>query len=203
MRRAITMLAGTAVLCAIAAGCGGQKLTQAQLNAIETREVEAGLEATFAAATGALFDAGYTIAMSDRQAGLLTGQKGKDRTFDRIMWSPSIGDDRFNISISMRSMGDNRTAVRVKTSVNGEPKVDKKAIDQIWNLMQRQVLMKEPLSAQQASAAATPSLSNSATSAPRAPTAGQASAGTSTTTLGTADNAATRLPPRRPEIIRQ
>jgi hypothetical protein len=203
MCRPITLLAGLVVACIVGAGCGGgQKLTQAQLNAIETREVDATLEATFAAATGALFDAGYTVAMSDRQAGLLTGQKGKDRTMDRIMWSPSIADDRFTISISMRSIDASRTAVRIKTSVNGEPKVNKKAIDQIWTLMQRQVLMKEPLSGQQASAPAATSTSSSGATPPHA-TAAPAVRAASGTTVETVDTATTRLPPRRPEIIRQ
>jgi hypothetical protein len=134
-------------LAAAASGCGAKPMSQAQLTAIETREVDANLAATYNAAASALFDAGYTIAMSDRSAGLITGQRGKDRSFDRAMWSPAIQDDRFAISIMMRpNATDTRTAVRVKTSKNGEPVVDRKAIDQVWTLMQRQVLMADPLS---------------------------------------------------------
>lgn len=139
------LLAGVLAL----GGCGssGQSptsYTQAELNAIETRDVDADMQKTFDAASGALFDAGYTIAMSDRSAGLLTGQKGKDNTAARIWISPFITDTRYVISVQLKSISAVQTAVRVKASINGEPIVDKSAIDQIWVLMQRQVMMKEP-----------------------------------------------------------
>ncbi len=133
----------------LAGGCASDgvnpaNLTQAQLNAIETREIEAGIDESFSAASGALFDAGYTIAMSDKNAGLLTGRKGQDNTASRIWVSPYIRDTDFAISVQLRSLGPTRSAARVKTSVNGEPRVKKEAIDAFWVLMQRQVLMKAP-----------------------------------------------------------
>lgn len=132
---------------AIALGCQTTpKYSQAQLNAIETREVDATFDATFNAAASALFDAGYTVAMSDRSAGLLTGSAGKDNSAARVWISPYIADSRFVLSMQVRQLNPNLCAVRVKTSVNGEPRVDKAAIDHIWTLMQRQVLMKEPAS---------------------------------------------------------
>ncbi len=128
-------------------GCMEQnKLSQAQLNAIETREVSASLDETFNAASGALFDAGYTISMSDRQGGLLTGTKAIDRSADRFWVSPYIEDTKFALSILIRETAPKNCTVRIKTSINGAPKIDKEAIDRMWVLMQRQVLMKEPLS---------------------------------------------------------
>lgn len=121
------------------------RYTQAQLNAIETRDVDATFDETFSAASNALFDAGYTIAMSDRSAGLITGEAGKDNTAARFWVSPLIQDSRFRISMQVRQTAPKLCAVRVKTSSNGEPVVDKKAIDNIWTLMQRQVMMKAPL----------------------------------------------------------
>jgi hypothetical protein len=121
------------------------KMSQAQLNAIETREVDASINETYKAASGALFDAGYTISMSDRAGGLLTGTKAIDRSAARLWYSPYIEDTKFAVSIQIREIAPNSCTVRVKTSINGAPKVDKKAIDELWVLMQRQVLMKEPL----------------------------------------------------------
>ena len=65
-----------ALVCGVlVAGCATTpKYTQAQLNSIETREVDASMEETFSAATNALFAAGYTIAMSDRPGGIPTGR---------------------------------------------------------------------------------------------------------------------------------
>ena len=121
-------------------------LSQAQLNAIETRDVDAGFNDTFSAATGALFDAGYTISMSDRQAGLVTGTKSVDRSRQRrFSQDVTIEDTDYAVSILVRKYGPQRSSVRVKTSVNGQPVLDKQSIDQIWHLMQRQVLMTAPL----------------------------------------------------------
>ncbi len=118
---------------------------QAQLNAIETREVDAGFDETFIAASGALFDAGYIISMSDREGGLLTGTRSIDRSRQRRLLDPKIEDTHFAVSVMIREAGSDRCSVRIKTSVNGVQKVNKRAIDQIWVLMQRQVLMKAPL----------------------------------------------------------
>jgi len=152
-------------------GCeSSNQLTQAQLNALETREVDASMDETYNAASGALFDAGYTIAMSDRQGGLLTGTRVIDRSKARFWISPYIENTLLMISIQIRETSPESCTVRIKTSVNGAPKVDKKAIDQLWTLMQRQVLMKEPLSQvtavnmpypENVSPAATPSERNS------------------------------------------
>lgn len=137
----IVSLVGLVAFGAFIAGCGGPQLSQAQLNAIETRQLDAGMDASFTAASGALFDAGYTVAMSDRHGGLITGTKAKDRTQDRLWWGEGIHDTQYTLSIQMRPDGENRTTVRIKTAVNGELVVDKQAIDQVWVLMQRQVLM--------------------------------------------------------------
>lgn len=126
-------------------GCVTQpNYTQAQLNSIETRIVDADFDETFNAASNALFDAGYTVSMSDREGGLITGTKGKDNTAARIWISPAIRDTAYALSIQVREEAPQQCRVRVKSSVNGEPVVEKEAIDQIWVLMQRQVLMQTP-----------------------------------------------------------
>ncbi|MHC4548166.1 MAG: hypothetical protein ACYTEZ_05250 [Planctomycetota bacterium] len=120
------------------------QFTQAQLNAIETREVEAAIEETFNAAAEALFDAGYVISVSDRDAGILTGFRSVDRTAERIWLSRHIRDRQYLLSLNVREVGPERCTVRIQLAINGEARVDKPTIDQIWVLMQRQVLMKEP-----------------------------------------------------------
>ncbi len=138
------------IVLGLAAGCSSTpKYSQAQLNSIETREVEADFNKTFNAASSALFDAGYTISMSDRQAGLLTGTQAVDRSADRFWISRYIEDTKFAISVQVREQSSNMCAIRVKMSRNGQPFVDKEAIDEIWVLMQRQVLMKEPLESEE------------------------------------------------------
>ena len=143
-----SLLARTVCLVALVlAGCTlfSPPMGQAQLNAIETREVDAGYDDTFNAATGALFDAGYIISMSDRQGGLVTGSKAIDRSRQRALGHAGAEDTHFAMSIMVRRASADRSSVRIKTSVNGQPRVDRKATDEIWVLMQRQVLMTAPL----------------------------------------------------------
>lgn len=139
------LLIAVALLAGCSTGSNMSQYTQAQLNALTTRTVEADLDETFRAASNALFDAGYTIAMSDRQGGLITGQKAKDQSARRFWVDPNARDTVFVMSIQMREQSSEQTDVRVQTSKNGEPYVDDVGIRQLWVLMQRQVLMKEPL----------------------------------------------------------
>lgn len=161
------VLAATAAFVCSLVGCTSDginpnSLSQAQLNAIETREVDASVDETFSAASNALFDAGYTIAMSDRQGGLITGTASKDNSAQRMWVSPYIRDTHFTLSVQVRALSPTLSAVRVKTAVNGQPVIKKEAIDHFWTLMQRQVLMKTPIDV-----ADSPAAGSSANSAAR------------------------------------
>ena len=120
------------------------KYSQAQLTAMTTREVQASYGETYKSATDALFDAGYTIDVSDRDGGILTGVQGEDRTAARFWVSELITDTVFRVSVLLREQSSHSTTVRLSTSKNAEPYIDEEAIDQFWRLMERQVLMKAP-----------------------------------------------------------
>ena len=117
--------------------------TQAQLNALETRIVEANFTDSFNAASGALFDDGYIITMSDREGGLITGHQTKQRTAWEQFWGPYPVYASMEMSIQIRESTQKQCFVRVKTATNGATRVDREAIQRIWVLMQRQVLMTE------------------------------------------------------------
>lgn len=135
----------TLAAAVLSAGCtASPALTQAQLNAIETRVVEAGFDATFNAASGALFDAGYLIFMSDRTGGLLTGVQVVDDSDWSGFWARSGDEEHLAISVQVRPETAATSLVRIKTQIDGRTKVDQKAIDEIWVLMQQQVLMSAP-----------------------------------------------------------
>ncbi|MHC4548165.1 MAG: hotdog family protein [Planctomycetota bacterium] len=131
-----------------AAGCTtgrpSSHYTPAQLAAIETREVNAGFDATFRAAAEALFDAGYTVALSDRKGGLLTGSRRTQPGEGTVAWSPVFRGDLVHVSVLVRQVAPERCTVRLKLSVKGQARVHERMIDRLWVLMQRQVLMKEP-----------------------------------------------------------
>lgn len=140
----VLVLATVAIAGCRTRGIAPSSLSQAQLNAIETRVIDADINEAFSAAVSALFDAGYIIAVSDREAGIITGSREINRQSERIWISPYTQDTRFAISVQLRQTNPARTSARVKLSINGEPRVDKETIDEIWNLMQRQVLMSAP-----------------------------------------------------------
>jgi hypothetical protein len=146
--RSSALIMTTIVLLTVIIGCATgsnlNKYTQAQLTALTTREVNATFTEAYQAATDALFDAGYTIAESDRQGGILTGYQRDDRSSERFWISYAIQDTEFRISILLRERTPNLIAVRLSTSVNGEPYIKEKAIDEFWRLMNRQVLLQEP-----------------------------------------------------------
>jgi hypothetical protein len=145
MRRAAAGMFLGAALVLAAAGCQSQPVyTQAQLNAIETRIVEAGFDETFNAASGALFDAGYIITMSDREGGLVTGEQTRKASGWEVWFGTTGYYKNLAVTIQVRESGPDRSRARVKTAVNGQTQVNKEAIDEIWVLMQRQVLMSEP-----------------------------------------------------------
>ncbi len=130
------------VFALLLAACASKPVyTQAQLNAIETRSVDATFDETFNAATGALFDSGYIIAMSDREGGLITGTQTKQDTAWDAFWGTAPYHRALTISIQIRIDRPDRSLVRIKTQLNGQTVVDKSAIDEIWVLMQRQVMM--------------------------------------------------------------
>jgi hypothetical protein len=125
-------------------GCTQPSYTQAQLTAIETREVEADFRRSYDAASAALFDSGYMLVMSDFAGGLLTGEKQTDRTAARIWLNSAAKNTIYITSVHVRQVSAGRCAVRIKMSINGVSQVDKEEVDRLWVLMQRQVLMKSP-----------------------------------------------------------
>lgn len=146
------------------AGCAERRLTATQMDALQVRLVEASPERTYVAATSALLDAGYVIRVSDGEAGLLTGEKRVDTpvatnvaviVLSTVLTlghgATDVPPSYHAVSIQVLPGTSGRSSVRVRPFLNGQPAgcdtpdaEGRKTIDELWNLMQRQVLMKEP-----------------------------------------------------------
>lgn len=154
----ITFLALTA-LC----GCEtAQPMTATQMDALLVREVEVPADRAFAAASSALLDAGYQIHVSDADAGLLTAERREDPSvavnaalliltaiFTRGGGAQDKPPDFYAICIEVLPNGADRSDVRIRQFLNGQVQsaqnpAARKTVQEIWTLMQRQVLMKEP-----------------------------------------------------------
>jgi hypothetical protein len=140
--RAAPILGAMVLAAALLPGCA-QPLTQNQLAAIETRIVDADRDRTYRSAAGALFDAGYVIHVSDVPGGILSAEHQVDNSMARALVHTAISDTHLQLSLHIKALAPGRTSVRVRTAVNGIPVVDKEAVDRIWILMQRQVILHE------------------------------------------------------------
>jgi hypothetical protein len=139
-----------AAFALLIAGCEAAPRTRVELDATQEREVEAAPDRAYSAASGAVMDAGYTMDVSDADGGLLSGHKLFEHSIAlkvavAIMTrgSGTVPPDLLTVCIQVRDIGNGRSAVRAQTYLNGSAELDHKAIDDLWVLMQRQVLMKE------------------------------------------------------------
>ncbi len=122
---------------------------QAAMKLFETRTVNASLEEVFTAAAEALFDLGYVIKHSDKQSGILVGEKQDSRKEDRAamaFWfgfaaAAAVQPIVYNLTLLVKPVDDNTSKVRIKTSIDGEPAFCKETIDKVWVYIERQVLM--------------------------------------------------------------
>ncbi|MBX3381059.1 MAG: hypothetical protein KF805_13275 [Phycisphaeraceae bacterium] len=139
-----------------------QPMTATQLDALQVREVEVPADRAFAAASSALFDAGYQIHVSDADAGLLTAERREDPSvaanatlliLTAILTRGGGAQDKppdfYAICIEVLPDGPDRSAVRIRPFLNGQVQsaqnpAARKTVGELWTLMQRQVLMKEP-----------------------------------------------------------
>jgi len=139
-----------------------QPMTATQMDALQVREVEVPPDRAFAAASSALFDAGYQIHVSDADAGLLTAERREDPSvavnatlviltaiLTRGGGAQDKPPDYYAICIEILPKGPNNSDVRIRPFFNGQVQTAdnpaaRKTVQEIWTLMQRQVLMKEP-----------------------------------------------------------
>jgi hypothetical protein len=139
-----------------------QPMTATQMDALQVREVEVPPDRAFAAASSALFDAGYQIHVSDADAGLLTAERREDPSvavnatlviltaiLTRGGGAQDKPPDYYAICIEVLPKGATNSDVRIRPFFNGQVQTAdnpaaRKTVQEIWTLMQRQVLMKEP-----------------------------------------------------------
>ncbi len=137
-------------------------MTITQNDALQVREVDVGQDRAFSQATNAMIDAGYQVEVSDSAAGLLTGEKRQDPAVatnvaiillsaiaSRGMFVQDQPPDYHAVCLQITPTGPGRSSVRFRPFVNGQAlsaadPAAQKTVEELWTLMQRQGLMKEP-----------------------------------------------------------
>lgn len=143
-------------LAACAASPRPDPLSATQMDALQVRQVESPVDRTFAAATGALVDAGYSVLVSDADAGVLTAELRQDPAVAANVATIvsvavlSLGHVYYDLPPTYHALclqvlpdGPNRSRVRIRSYLNAQGHYEPEKVEQIWTLMQRQVLMRE------------------------------------------------------------
>jgi hypothetical protein len=141
-----------------AAGCAQQQLpsTKTQLDALEVRDVEASPDRAFDAATQAIIDASYQIAVTDGEGGLITARRRVDPSIAEhvavITLSTVLSLGRmpmdahptyYALCVQVLPRAGGLSSVRIRNYGPAGAAPDQETIRQIWTLMQRHVLIKE------------------------------------------------------------
>lgn len=131
---------------------GNQQVGQAELKNFETRSVDATFDDVYAAATEALFDLGYQIRHSEKASGLIVGEQHQNYS-ETVYLGKGIWDKRdkqhvYEITLLIKPESKKATNVRIKTSLDGQPRLNKDAVDKVWVYIDRQVLMESPATPQ-------------------------------------------------------
>jgi hypothetical protein len=120
---------------------GGSQPGQAAAKEIETRSVDASFGKVYDAAIESLFDLGYTITHSDKESGVVVGERQRRRAWLVLDDEPHDRFDAFQITLLIRPKGKQQTKVRIKTAVNKQRRFNKQAINDVWVLIERQVML--------------------------------------------------------------
>jgi len=154
MKKLITLFVSLMFFSFLLSGCApnSRVMGQAAITNLETRVIDAPQDRVFNAALEALFDLGYTIKHSDKESGILLGERQDARKNDKaamafffgITGALAVTPIVYNCTILVKPIDKKTTDVRIKTAIDGEPKLNKKAIDQVWLYIDRQVLMGSP-----------------------------------------------------------
>jgi len=142
-------------LSTILTGCASSSkiiMGQAAMKLFETRTVDASLNEVFTAATEAMFDLGYTIKHSDKESGILVGERQDSQKDDQVAmafmfgWAAAaaVRPIVYNLTLLVKPVDEKTSKVRIKTSIDGEPAFCKETIDKVWVYIERQVLMESP-----------------------------------------------------------
>lgn len=131
------------------AGSGCATLTQSEIKFLETRELDLSYDDAYQAAANGLFSLGFTINHSDKESGILTGQRHDPRTglkitntilFGLLGLAATQSSDQA-ITFMLTSLEPEVTELRMKIVRDGKPAVDRKLMTKIWQGIEREAML--------------------------------------------------------------
>lgn len=132
-------------------GCssGCTQLTQAEIKALETRELDLPFNEAYQAAANGLFSLGFAIEHSDKASGIITGKRKDPQTGAKIgaavafgvLGLLAVGDRDEAVTFMLTELEDNLTQLRMKIVINGKPVIDRKLMTKIWQQIEREAML--------------------------------------------------------------
>ncbi len=124
-------------------------MTQAEIKALETREMDLPYSDAYRAAANGLFSLGFTIGHSDKESGIVTGQRHDPQTglkvanaiFFGIIGLAATGERNEAVSFMVSALEPNVTQLRMKVVINGKPIADRKLMTEIWQRIEREAML--------------------------------------------------------------
>ena len=132
-------------------GCssGCTQLTQAEIKALETRELDLPFDEAYQAAANGLFSLGFAIEHSDKESGIITGKRKDLQTGAKIgaavafgvLGLLAVGDRDEVVTFMLTELEDNLTQLRMKIVINGKSVIDRKLMTKIWQQIEREAML--------------------------------------------------------------
>lgn len=133
--RAALACMSAAMMAAIgqSGGCAADRqYTQTELNTLQSRDFDASYETAYTATINALFDGGYIIRSSDKDAGFIAASRTQGNGWSGFQFQ--------GVQVKVGAAG-RRTSVRISnTDGMGQQQVNKEVIDELFNLIERRLV---------------------------------------------------------------
>lgn len=143
------LVIGLLALCSACDFLFEPPMSQAEIKALETRELNVAIDKAYTAAIQALFDLGYVIRHSEKDAGIVVGE----RQVNSSVWVPGEGNrpgyyrkdvTNYTVTLLLHADRPKRTTVRIKYSIDGETRLDRNKVNAVWTAIDREVMMMAP-----------------------------------------------------------
>lgn len=122
---------------------GCSQMTQSQIRALETREIDAPYDKTYDAALNAMFSMGLSIEHTDKNSGIITGRSGDHIQRASTHWAFRGLVNVKKVTLMISKVNENRTMIRMKVLINEQPQTDEKLMTDIWQRIEKEDLLSE------------------------------------------------------------
>ena len=123
--------------------------TQAEIKALETREMDCSFQEAYQASANGLFSLGFAVTHSDKDSGILTGTRHDPNTGGKIAAALAFGiiglaatqERNEAVTFMLSELEPKLTQLRIKVVVNGKPVFDRKLMTKIWQQIEREAML--------------------------------------------------------------